>query len=853
MAEWYPSHPIDSTRAKKSGAFGTLIKDTPLDIADGQNAKGYNRYQSPSNFDTLSWQDKWGLLDNALIGYLTHQFTQDNLGREKEKYIFRIGELLWLIDSSIWKIDTLSTFSIEKWILSLSFKKIPTTWERVFHINLASIFMEKWLNTAEIDRARQPHQSLDTLRQSLKTESFFGWAIVVSYQQKEIGKKALWWALWTLAVVGSVDTIEYWVRKILFRDESGKMQEVDPKIVKSILKGIGDKTRINSLLFKVMQSTGRVYNSMRNGFTDITTLGIDRATEKVRLLKRADIEAARMMTDADFEAEKIRVISEIARTPRSALLAKSGEFLTASTKILQWIWAKAIHYMFWWVVFQEYQKNSYDLANAYKGIAETGLFFSGAHLGSRVAPGVWKMPAWLIGGGLAILGWHTAGGAMWLDKQIWRMMPERMSGDSSKSKVGHILSWWIVNDVTDITKTDIGIPGTRGWAVLYNPFGKDGILPNIDFAGTHITFWTNPREYLQSRIGWTDIHWNKRMDEYVLWATDMTMKILQEHDTNRGYFVSSNGRKEELLRERLRHVFDSEDGKNTRNSQIVDDCIEYIVTKLTKITDLNSRKELLSIFLGNYGNVLKIDKQSIDYDEKLLERDKTILDWQKQMYLILLTPEKRAFAEKAFTRLQEWGLIVEGKFVETINSRGGNGKLWKSDSKELALYQSLIDDTATISSEWYDILGYNPRDKKDFTDKITSLDNLYKIDMSSHMAKISETQLQWGIWDTLSRVVMIELAKIDPTLRSKIQWYIQGKTLEKPSPNIWVNIAWKIYKLGDILAKYTSVYSTKYRIKDEKPTQWDVFTFLLTTQTEYREQKRYIDTQKNIWYANKWR
>lgn len=45
----------------------------------------------------------------------------------------------------------------------------------------------------------------------------------------------------------------------------------------------------------------------------------------------------------------------------------------------------------------------------YKGIAETGLFLAGADIGAHVAPGVWKMPASLIGGGLAVLGGHMAG------------------------------------------------------------------------------------------------------------------------------------------------------------------------------------------------------------------------------------------------------------------------------------------------------------------------------------------------------------------------------------------------------------------------------------------------------------
>jgi len=86
---------------------------------------------------------------------------------------------------------------------------------------------------------------------------------------------------------------------------------------------------------------------------------------------------------------------------------------------------------------------------------------------------------------------------------------------------------------------------------------------------------------------------------------------------------------------------------------IIEDCIEYVTKKVVKIGDLAQRKELISIFLGNYGNVLKIDEASLSYDSYLLARDKTVLDGQTQNYLTLLSPEKRQFAEKAFSRLQK--------------------------------------------------------------------------------------------------------------------------------------------------------------------------------------------------------
>ena len=101
-----------------------------------------------------------------------------------------------------------------------------------------------------------------------------------------------------------MSTLEYGVRRMMFRDEFGKMQEVDPKIIRSIIGTIGDKTRINKLLFKIMQKSGRVFNSVRGSFTDINTLGIDRATEKIKNLKKSDLLETKNMTDAEFEQTK---------------------------------------------------------------------------------------------------------------------------------------------------------------------------------------------------------------------------------------------------------------------------------------------------------------------------------------------------------------------------------------------------------------------------------------------------------------------------------------------------------------------------------------------------------------------
>jgi hypothetical protein len=71
---------------------------------------------------------------------------------------------------------------------------------------------------------------------------------------------------------------------------------------------------------------------------------------------------------------------------------------------------------------------------------------------------------------------------------MWENMPDRMMGDGSKSVIAHIVFGGATNDGVDALDRDLGIPGTRGGAVFHNPLGRDGIMPNVDFARTHIDF-----------------------------------------------------------------------------------------------------------------------------------------------------------------------------------------------------------------------------------------------------------------------------------------------------------------------------------------------------------------------------
>ncbi len=114
----------------------------------------------------------------------------------------------------------------------------------------------------------------------------------------------------------------------MYRDESGKMKDVDPKVIKKIFQGISEKTQIHSLLFKAMQANGRVFNPIRNAFTDITTLGIDRAAKEVKTLGREALEQKlqRKISEEEFRSGQQKILEELARTPRSQILTLASKF-----------------------------------------------------------------------------------------------------------------------------------------------------------------------------------------------------------------------------------------------------------------------------------------------------------------------------------------------------------------------------------------------------------------------------------------------------------------------------------------------------------------------------------------------
>ncbi len=60
------------------------------------------------------------------------------------------------------------------------------------------------------------------------------------------------------------------------------------------------------------------------------------------------------------------------------------------------------------------------------------------------------------------------------------------------------------------------------------------------------------------------------------------------------------------------------------------------------------------------------------------------------------------------------------------------------------------------------------------------------------------------------------------------------------------------FRITDLIKEYMNAIGVLSQ-KNTAPSNGDVFVYLLHTHTEYREQKRFIETQKSLGYKNTWR
>lgn len=635
------------------------------------------------------------------------------------------------------KWSTVSGFTLEKWLLSVRLRKIPEKNDQAYIINLAEVVRSEngnvILKEGKLQSAlKTPIQSsLDTLKDEIETESYFGGAMTVSYERVEwakdvAGNTVVAGAAGAWLLAGSVGTlawlrkgyreVQYRIKTVVYR-EQGVTRTIDPSIVSQFSNVVWSKLKLAELNMQIMQKAGLVFNVIRQSFTTLQLAALDKAASAITRMKYVPVYG----TPADFELAKAEVRAKLwALEPQ-----KIGEFLS---KIQSWLKVSSgvasnatkyagskaflgVDKILWNQFFLEYQKNYRDSLSIYKGAVEMWGFYGGAKLWELVAPGLWKMPASLVGGVAGIMlvssGIHTD----YVSKELWKAVPNRYSWDGKKSQIAHGATLGVTNDLVDLLGVNFGIPGTRWGARISNPFGKDVILPELMFNKTDVSFATNPREYLNGRQSSIGL-WNQRMDEFTgtestpWYAAPAVMEILTQYKKWIGIFrpaniaeyddIPVNDRAKTVLRERLMKIIawgNIADEANAKTVNIVDDVLSYITDTIAPMKNPKEQEAQLCLFLRNYGNILKITPENIAHDKELLKKDESYIRNLTDTFVNMYSWEYRDFLRKVFDRLSSWKKIV-------------------TNDRDQVLFDALLDSKQSLFPSQAQAMSLPPKEVK---------------------------------------------------------------------------------------------------------------------------------------------
>lgn len=630
----------------------------------------------------------------------------------------------------------ISEYSLTRWILTLKGRKIPETSTRTYTFNLVDILKSKngdiILDGEKFQQAlKTPIQtSLDTLKNEVETESYFGGAMTVSYERVEWAKDVVggaaiaglagaWLVVWTAGVVDlwrkGYREGQYRIKKVVYRDQ-GVTKTIDPSIISQFSNAVWSKLKLAELNMRIMQKAGLVFNVIRKSFTTLQLAALDKASSVIARMKYVPAYG----TPADFELAKADVRAKLHMLEPE----KVWEFLSkiqsglvnsakAGTKALSKWWSAAFMWVdkiLWNQFFLEYQKNYQDSLSLYKGATEMWGFYAGAKIGG-MAPGLWKVPGSLVGGVVGIMGTSALIHSDYVSKELWKTVPNRYSWDGKKSWAAHAVTMGTINDAVDRFGINFGIPGTRWGARIAKPFGKDIILPELMFNKTDISFATNPREYLNGRVATVDL-WNQRMDEFTGtestpgYAAPAVMEILTQYKKWIGVFrpaniaeyddVPVNERAKTALRDRLKNIIaggNIADEANTKTVNIVDDVLSYITDTIAPMKNPQEQEAQLRIFLRNYGNILKITPENIAHDKELLKKDESYIRNLTDTFVGMYSREYRDFLRKVFDRLSLGKKIV-------INDR------------DQVLFDALVDSKQPLFPSQIQTMWLPPKEMK---------------------------------------------------------------------------------------------------------------------------------------------
>ncbi|MDD2487341.1 MAG: hypothetical protein PHS92_03155 [Candidatus Gracilibacteria bacterium] len=476
----------------------------------------------------------------------------------------------------------------------------------------------------------------------------------------------------------------YYVSKIVFKKADGK---------KGVIK-IKDSPKLSKIehsknLLKLLKKNGLEYDAAHGTVESASKTILRKTIEIAKRIRYEDIKKTHPeVTRQEFEAGKDGFIKKARKGIKNFGEKYQGAISSIESKI------------FMPIFFREYYKNSQDLSSIGKSFAEMGLFHLGAKVGAAAAPGFLKMPVSLISGALFTVAGEAYGGAIQLDKQFWRVFPERedffekTGSDRGKSFFTHAITMGAAHDVLDKVggkgDVDIGIPGTKGGFYVKN---GDFTIPEIDFIKSSIDLSTDPRAYMSNAKARGKEFWNNKVDNYGKWLKSEVLKLLDAYNLGKFPFGKNKKANYALFEKRLDSILKGS-GDFNGFEDIIESIRNTIIDKDKKTIHIGDKNRIMLI-IDNQLSLVKIDDFFISEGKKNnIKEGRNISDIihgpsKETLKMIRLENLELAKIRKIYP--ESAGLIKDIKVEDMFRKFENIMDLIKSDPKKQKLLDNMIE------------------------------------------------------------------------------------------------------------------------------------------------------------------
>lgn len=395
-------------------------------------------------------------------------------------------------------------FKVENWVL--------ITQDNLWKKEIYNLFLneEKFLTIQENFKNNKSNldqylkENLDHLNQDLDKEIVL-WGVVLSYAVSSrtwnyfIEKFSIQNWTWVDVIELSEDTLNNW-----------------------------SKLQLKDKIFKIFEKKWYAFNVSKWIFQkldNIKNLTIKNTTEIISKIKNLDYKKYSDILNQNWDIPIDEInFNELKSSAINEINIEKWDFSISNLKKSLWKWLicmPLIEMIMYPTFFQEYHRNSSDLASIWIAFWEAWAFYSWMKVGQKIPWNIiTKQLSWIAWWVAWIMWSEKLAKEMDLDKKFWQTSSDREDFWHKKwwewkSVLTHILTAGAANDLMDKVWFDLKIP----WTPLV-------------FIQTKLNLNTNPQEYMQSAI-WRDLDfWNQRVDLLKAELTQSIITLIQDYKNN---------------------------------------------------------------------------------------------------------------------------------------------------------------------------------------------------------------------------------------------------------------------------------------------------------------------------------